>query len=191
MPVYKLSTPLDGSTAPAGALPLHDKQHLDMHGVELEVTERCVTAGRNLSHHVPSLGNTHPWPHARQHLPVALTIPHPAVRRHAAGLGIDHRCASGTLHDFVGDTSRSRPAAAVSAAGARRAHRSSAEAAEGRDTDDAHSTIHGSPQRKNFTGAHTAITYPPRLTRCCLRCSLLSTSCRLQAEAPCDCKRGT
>ena len=162
MPVYKLSTPHDRSAAPAGALPLHDRQHLDMHGVELEVTETCGTAilftmffcncGRNLSHHGPSSGHTHPWPHARQHLPVALTVPHPAVCRHAAGLGIDHRCTSGTLHDFLGDTSSSRPAAAVSTAGARRAHRACAQAAQGRDTDDAHSAIHGSPQRKNFTG---------------------------------------
>lgn len=48
MPVYKLSTARDRAPAPAGATPLHDGQHLDLHGVSLEVLE-CLAAWYRIS----------------------------------------------------------------------------------------------------------------------------------------------
>jgi hypothetical protein len=39
LPVYKLSTPRDRAAAPVGALPLHNRQLLDVQGLRLEVLE--------------------------------------------------------------------------------------------------------------------------------------------------------
>ncbi len=44
-PVYKLSTPHDKAPAPAGALPLHNGQQLDLSGLSLKVSEGCVPSG--------------------------------------------------------------------------------------------------------------------------------------------------